>query len=43
MDYESAVRVHLVSFFGERPIAKITADDIERLWRWRPSRSSALS
>jgi integrase len=30
MDYESAVRVHLVPFFGERPIAKITPDDIER-------------
>ena len=27
MDYESAVRVHLVPFFGERPMDRITADD----------------
>jgi hypothetical protein len=30
MDYESAVRVHLVTFFGERPIGKVTPDDVER-------------
>ncbi|MEX2194600.1 MAG: site-specific integrase [Thermoleophilaceae bacterium] len=30
MDYESAVRVHLVPFFGARPIARITPDDVER-------------
>lgn len=37
MDYESAVRVHLVPFFGARPIAEITPDDVERfmaLKRW---------
>jgi hypothetical protein len=30
MDYESAVRIHLVPFFDNRPIAKITAADVER-------------
>src|SRR3954447_6297255 len=29
MDYESAARIHLVSFFGGRPIGEITADDVE--------------
>lgn len=29
MDYESAVRIHLVPFFGSRPIGKITAADVE--------------
>jgi hypothetical protein len=29
MDYESAVRVHLVPFFGSRPIGKIAPADIE--------------
>jgi integrase len=30
MDYESAVRIHLVPFFGTRPIGKIVAADVER-------------
>jgi site-specific recombinase XerD len=30
MDYESAVRIHLVPFFGPRPIGKIVAADVER-------------
>ncbi|MDX6726571.1 MAG: hypothetical protein QOK49_1376, partial [Baekduia sp.] len=30
MDYESAVRIHLVSFFGARPTGKIVAADVER-------------
>jgi hypothetical protein len=30
MDYESAVRAHLILFFGKRPIAKITPDGVER-------------
>jgi hypothetical protein len=30
MDYESAVRIHLVPFFGSRPIGKIVAADVER-------------
>jgi integrase len=30
MDYESTLRVHLVPFFGDRPIASITPGQIER-------------
>jgi len=28
-NYESCLRVHLVSYFGEMPIADITVDDVE--------------
>jgi integrase len=30
MDYESALRVHLAPHFGNRPIDRLTADDVER-------------
>jgi integrase len=30
MDYESTLRVHLVPFFGDRPVASLTAAQIER-------------
>jgi integrase len=32
--YESALRVHLVVYFGARPLAKLDADDVEAFAAW---------